>query len=451
MTASSSQTRRLLLIGFGGLILLLAFAGLNGISVVHEIQDRSERIRIDYAFRNRVLQQLRTDIYLSGTYVRDLLLERDPALADVHRRELAQARARIDADIAVYRRVLRTDEKAPFQEFLGELSQYFDSLAPALQWTAAERQELGYTFMNSSLLPKRMEIVRLADRLSDLNQKQLDTGSRQLRELFTSFGRFLVIITAVSLICGTVLASLSMHRLLRLESISFQRFQEVVQTRSALRDLSARLLQVQESERRVISRELHDEVGQSVSGLLLGIGNVAATLSPGSDLKTVSQLGELRHLAERTLAVVRNMSLLLRPSMLDDLGLLPALQWQAREVSRTKNIFVQVLAEAVSEDRFSDEQKTCVYRVVQEALQNVVRHANATTVDVRLAENDGRGLTLTIQDNGRGFIPARDWGVGLLGMQERVHHLNGSFALESQPGRGTSIRIELPIPVTEVS
>ncbi|MGC2659124.1 MAG: ATP-binding protein, partial [Bryobacteraceae bacterium] len=138
-----------------------------------------------------------------------------------------------------------------------------------------------------------------------------------------------------------------------------------------------------------------------------------------------------------------DMSLLLRPSMLDDLGLIPAVQWQAREVSRTSNVYVQVSADPIPED-IPDEHKTCIYRVVQEALRNAVRHSKAKSVRVRLSR-DAEHLVLTIQDDGHGFVPSRDKGLGLLGIQERVTHLHGKFSLESTAGEGTSIRVELPL------
>src|SRR4051794_20855162 len=111
------QTRRLLLIGFGGLLLLLAFTGFNALSVLSRIQTRNESIRQDYVNRDRILEQLRSDIYLSGTYVRDLLLEPDPTRADIHRNELNATRGRIEAMITAYQQVLRSEERAPFQRF----------------------------------------------------------------------------------------------------------------------------------------------------------------------------------------------------------------------------------------------------------------------------------------------------------------------------------------------
>jgi len=375
-TGSDRQTRRLLLLGFGGLLLLLAFSGLNTLSVLRKIEGQNESIRQDYFHRDRILEQLRSDIYLSGTYVRDLLLEQDASQADVHRRELQEARKRIDANISAYDRVLRGEERGPFHDFRAGLVAYFSSLQPALDWNAGERRRLGYVFMRDSLLPRRMMVVRLADQISSVNQRQMEAGARQIADLFSRFRQSLIIFLALSMLGGTLLATGSFRGLVRLERLSAARLEEVEHARESLRDLSTRLICVQESERRSLSRELHDEVGQSLSALLLGIGNVAAVIPPGGNSDARAQLQDLRRLAERTVAVVRDMSLLLRPSMLDDLGLIPAVQWQAREVSRNNNIYVQVEAESAPED-LPDEHKTCIYRIVQEALRNTVRHAHA--------------------------------------------------------------------------
>ncbi len=438
----SGQTQRLLFFGFGGLWLLLAVTGLYALSVLGSIQTRNERIRQDYFNRDRILEQLRSDVYLSGTYVRDLLLEQDQSRAEMHRKELEDTRVRIEANVAAYETILRPKERAPFLEFTSQVKEYFDSLSPALEWNASQRQALGYAFTRDSLLPRRMIIVHLADQISEVNKRQMESGNQQIAVLFSDFRRSLSILLVLTMLCGIVLAAVSIRRVLRLERLSAQRFDAVEQARAALRDLSGRLIAVQESERRALSRELHDEVGQSLSALLLGIGNAAAAIPRSGSSDVQEQLHELRRLAERTLAVVRDMSLLLRPSMLDDLGLIPALQWQAREVSRTKDLAVQVHAEEVSDD-LPDDFKTCVYRLVQEALHNIARHANARSVDIHLTQ-DAHKLLLEIRDDGQGFMPELEKGVGLLGMEERVKHLDGSFHVDSRPGEGTSIRVELP-------
>jgi signal transduction histidine kinase len=134
--------------------------------------------------------------------------------------------------------------------------------------------------------------------------------------------------------------------------------------------------------------------------------------------------------------------------MLDDLGLVPALEWQAREITRTKHVRVTVQADSELEE-LSDDHKTCVYRVVQEALHNVTRHAKAKLAQIELTQNDGT-LHLTIKDDGRGFQPAREKGVGLLGMEERVKRLDGTFEVQSAPGDGTKIDVVLPLTTAYV-
>jgi signal transduction histidine kinase len=137
------------------------------------------------------------------------------------------------------------------------------------------------------------------------------------------------------------------------------------------------------------------------------------------------------------------MALLLRPSMLDDFGLVPALNWQAREVAKRTGLRVSVAAPDL-EQELPEEHKTCIYRVVQEALNNVVRHAQARAVQIAL-EQHASGLLLRIQDDGAGFDAQRVRGLGLLGMEERTRHLGGSFAIDSQAGRGTLLKITLPL------
>ena len=163
----------------------------------------------------------------------------------------------------------------------------------------------------------------------------------------------------------------------------------------------------------------------------------------GADSPAPPELQKLRGLAQTSLHVVRDMSLLLRPSMLDDLGLVPALQWQAREVSRRTGLDVSVVEENVS-DNLSDEYKTCIYRVVQEALNNASKHSQAKNVAV-VVKQEPRRVLLTIQDNGVGFDARRVRGLGLLGVAERVNRLRGRLQVDSRPGSGTVLRVTLPL------
>jgi signal transduction histidine kinase len=154
----------------------------------------------------------------------------------------------------------------------------------------------------------------------------------------------------------------------------------------------------------------------------------------------------MKSLAERTVGTVRDIALLLRPSMLDDLGLVAALEWQGREVSRRSQMEVAVESANVSDD-LPDEYKICVYRLVQEALNNAVRHSRARNAKVRVA-GTASGIEIEVNDDGQGFDPQRARGLGILGMEERVKRLGGSLEVKSASGRGTVVKAELPLPVT---
>src|SRR5262249_48791761 len=195
-----------------------------------------------------------------------------------------------------------------------------------------------------------------------------------------------------------------------------ERYLESERYRQELKELSKRLVDAQENERRAISRELHDEIAQTLAALLM---NIQSLMENPRNAGAVSQgLQEIRGQAEECVKTVRNMALLLRPSMLDDLGLVAALEWQGREVSKRNGLMVEVVSEHFVDD-LPDAYKTCIYRVVQEALHNCTTHAQARHVRVLLQENS-RHCVLSITDDGVGFDPKRQRGMGLLGMQERV-------------------------------
>ncbi|HXJ40661.1 MAG TPA: sensor histidine kinase, partial [Bryobacteraceae bacterium] len=206
--------------------------------------------------------------------------------------------------------------------------------------------------------------------------------------------------------------------------------------------LSARLVEAQETERRTISRELHDQVGQTLNALLVDAANLAKRI-PAEDSISRRYLDNIRTFADSSVNSLRDIALLLRPSMLDDLGLIPALEWQAREVSRRSGIKVKVAAEKVP-DSLPDAVRTSVYRVVQETLQNVSRHSGARSATVTVRQTD-ESLMLMVEDDGCGFDPGRTRGLGLLGMEERVKQLGGRLEIQSLPGKGTVLRVTLPI------
>jgi signal transduction histidine kinase len=262
--------------------------------------------------------------------------------------------------------------------------------------------------------------------------------------LLSSFRTKLLILLALTAVGGLTLAGVALWRLFGLESESQRRFAEVVGAREESKRLSTELVSAQENERRRISRELHDEVGQVLSAIMLGLGGLRSALRENDSAEAARQLQLVEDMTERNARVVRNISLLLRPTMLDDLGLIPALKWLAREVSRTGSMEVEVISESFADD-VPDAHRTCVFRVVQEALRNASRHSGAAHALVYIEDVKER-LRLRIEDDGKGFVPSLETGLGLLSMQERVVNLSGTIRVDSSPGRGAVITVELPLP-----
>lgn len=214
-----------------------------------------------------------------------------------------------------------------------------------------------------------------------------------------------------------------------------------------LRALSQRVLQVQESERRRVATELHDEVGQSLTALKINLLG-----HPRFREQTPQSLqAENLAIVEDALQQVRRLALALRPSMLDDLGLVPALRWMAEQNGSRAGFAVNVQAsDAQAHERLSPELEITCFRIAQEALTNIMRHADATLVRITLC-CDGDMLTMTVEDDGCGFDAAavRERAVfgtslGVLGMQERAMLVAGKLCIESTPGKGSQVQLRCP-------
>jgi signal transduction histidine kinase len=202
------------------------------------------------------------------------------------------------------------------------------------------------------------------------------------------------------------------------------------------RDALRRIVAAQELERQRLARELHDETGQALTSILLGLKQLE-----GAQPESVAAL---RQLVVATLQDVRRLAVELRPKVLDDFGLVPALERLTDGFAEHTGIAVDLETGAVTE-RLSPEVETAIYRIVQEALTNVVKHADAQRVSVVLTRSDGR-IKAVIEDDGKGFDPsaADDGGVGLVGMRERIELLDGTLAVESSATAGTTVAAEVP-------
>lgn len=229
------------------------------------------------------------------------------------------------------------------------------------------------------------------------------------------------------------------------------------------REQAMLILQAQEEERRRVALELHDESSQNLTALLVHaeilqqslqvLPPVALTTEAREQLHTGLQ--QLTHLTQHTLESIRRLALQLRPAVLDDLGLRAALRWLAEDCRERLHIQVDLHLEAPTSalegEMYPPLYETTLFRVAQESLTNVARHAQATHVSIELVQHE-KSIFLRVRDNGQGYEVARQSaGLGISGMQERVSLLNGTFNLSSEPGKGTTVEamLPLPAPVTE--
>jgi signal transduction histidine kinase len=210
--------------------------------------------------------------------------------------------------------------------------------------------------------------------------------------------------------------------------------------------LSQQLMEVQESERRRLALDLHDEIGQALTVVKMNLQTIQRCADT-SDIAVL--LRDSSSVIDQTLQYVRDLSLELRPSLLDDLGLVPAVRWYLSRQAERAGWKVDVQAD----EFLSPPQSVAIacFRVIQEAVTNIIRHSNASSVTVSLRQQEDDFLLL-IRDNGRGFEvqkalaeASRGQSMGLLGMQERIRFLNGSLSIDSNPGQGTEIRVRVPV------
>ena len=425
-----------LALGFTLLILLIV---LTSTTVMRETLRSREQLSAAYERHYKIadaLAQIRSDLYLAGILKRDFLLDPAPSHGPQYGQDFGDIKASTDRHLRILQKLLTKQEAASLAGLRTELQSYMRPLDQALDWEPILSGAIQWQLLKLQLR-QRGSALRMAADLEDLNARDLAVQQDRTRASEAQFRGYIRLMTIISVSLGLLVAGLTVWHMRRLELQSER-------AHSALRHLSHQLVKVQEQERRRISRELHDEVGQLLTGLRMELANMDCEHARG-DPVFYRRLIDIKEIAEQSLRSVRNLAMLLRPSMLDDLGLTPALRWQTKEFTLKNDVPVE-LSTTGDLDGLSDDLRTCIYRVVQEALTNACRHAEAKHVKVAI-ERNARRVLLAIEDDGRGFdhSKARVDGIGLVGMEERVREIGGRLEIRSHQGRGTRIRIELPL------
>jgi len=294
-------------------------------------------------------------------------------------------------------------------------------------------------------------VSSLVTDLDGLSRASLAQQQQSIRSIEKTHRSYIRVVALTGLILITLTAGGGFFQVSRLERVADREQARATKAEQELRALAQDLLKVQEVERQQISRELHDEVGQLLTGLRMELGNLGKLGGAGDSHEYEQSLNHAKTLAEDAMRSIRNIAMLLRPPMLDDLGLESALRWQAREFSGRLGVPVILNVQADLEG-LPDQYTTCLYRIAQEALNNCAKHAGAKEIQVNV-RNTEDGITLTVEDDGIGFMQekSRSAGLGLIGIEERARELNGRAIVSARSTGGTRVEVALPVPASVAS
>lgn len=435
-----------LIVGFGSLLCLIAVLGIGSTRRTAEMHEQMVAAQIAYEETDKAVRDLPADIHLAGLLVRDYVLDPSPTAAPLYKEQLAKEQQAIEKHITRLG-MLSTVQRDKVERLQKEAQDYANSLDPMLNWSPEEKLARSYGFIRQNLMRRRQSIVSVAQEISALNAQNLAIEREARERSQAGLQRFVNNLLWVCLGLGLLVAISTTWRVAGLEKKNLAERERAEEAEREQRRLATRVVQAQEEERKRISLELHDAVGQLASALGMELGRLE-TAHQSSPEHFHDALMEVKRMNTDVVRSIKELASGLRPSMLDDLGLGPALRAHAREFSRRTGVPVDVRLDGEIES-VPEPHRTCIYRIVQEALNNCGRHAKAKQAIVSLYGRPDL-VSVTVQDDGLGFDAEQKskTGLGLIGIQERARDLAGKVKITSKPGHGTLLEVELPVKVT---
>jgi signal transduction histidine kinase len=435
-----------LYLGFGLTLGLWLFAGYYFTRRVAGVQREAAAINARYMHAQERLSSVRAQILLGSVYVRDALLDPNPGVADEYRRQLHETYRTIDETLQQYVPVLDSSgERLRVERLRREIDDFRGTMLAVLEsdsrrWPADARM-----LLRTRIVPKREAVIRVADEVQSLNRVAFVQQQTEVAAIYRAAQSRLWQQLGLALAASVGIGLLATIYAGRLEGRLRRQMARDVENTHDLQRLSRQLINAQEEERRSIARELHDEIGQVLTAIKVELSLAQRTVEAAGG--PADTLDDARSITDGALQTVRDLSHLLHPALLDDLGLPATIEWYLRGFSRRHGISVDLVHERMDE-RFVPEIEASAYRIVQEALTNVAKHAQATTCRVYL-QRLATTILITIEDNGIGFDLAETQqpgrrGLGLISVRERVSQLRGTVRIETAPGKGTRLTVELP-------
>lgn len=420
------------------ILLLLGFSGTSLIKTTETIEQRIAFAEVTYRRVDDALETIRLDMFKVAVLRRDSLINwrTENTLSAIRTCQLD-----IEEQVTLLKADTVGEEATEIRRMELEIREYFDVVYKSVD--SIHRDPRTHQFQ--SALEKRQAVVVIAQRLSMLNDLDYDQKQQAVRTSMSGLRSEILETIAIALLLSAAAAGAALYRSVSIEKANEAAHRGTSESRQELESLSRRLVTAQENERKALSRELHDEIGQSLTALKLELSK-SEKIARAECSSSLEHLQTIREIADQVLGVSKNISLGLRPPMLDDLGLVAALNWYTDAFAKRSDIAVSLDMDG-NVGQLPEAYRTCLFRIVQEALTNCTRHSKAAHVDVCIRANDD-SVALTVADDGTGFHAKglSDHGLGLLSMRERTAELGGNFEIVSHPGHGTTIRATLPHP-----
>ncbi len=438
------SVRAAVAIGFGLTLSIWIATGYYFTGRITNLERQASAINSRYLRAQDLLTTARSQVLIATVYVRDAVLGRDASESGAARERVGDALNAADQAMAAYVPVWNaTEEQQHLDRLRADIAELRAAMLPVLDADFDVGSDA--PVLRREIVRQRDSALEMANELQSLNRSAFVHYQTEAGALYRQTERRLWESLGVAIITSLAVGLLAAFNATKLESrLQWQRAKEAQDTRD-LQRLSAQLVTAQEEERRIIARELHDEVGQVLTAIKVELSVAQHNIQAAGGAAAL--LDDARRIADGALHTVRDLSQLLHPALLDDLGLPAAVEWYLKAFGRRHDIQVDVLSDHMDE-RLDARTETTAYRIVQEALTNVARHAGASVCRVYLQRLPNT-ILVTVEDNGCGFDPAEatrraSRGLGLLSIHERAHQVRGSVQIESAPGKGTRLTVELP-------
>jgi len=437
--------RAVLAVGFGLTAAIWLLAWYSSSAEIARLEAETQQVSARYLQAQERISAARAAVYQASILARDALLAAAPP-SERDRETLAAAYATADQALADYRPVQARDNRDRIDRLRDEIGALRAAMTALVTpgdqaWSPPDRARL-----LDEIRPRRDAALRIANDLQALNRHDFMQHQQSTTVLYRNMQRRFTNSLALALLGSLGIALFAGLQVRRLERRLQQQRGRDLQHQLDLQRLSAKLIHAQEEERRSIARELHDEVGQVLTAVKVELAVAEHALADAGH--QVASLEDARAVTDRALHAVRDLSRLLHPALLDDMGLPAALDWYLKGFRRRHGLSVDYEATEMTE-RLAPEIEASAYRIVQEALTNVVRHAGTNRCSVTIVHANG-AVRLTVADHGVGFDPAAlptdpaERGLGLVGIRERAWYLGGSAKIASAVGRGTTLTVVLP-------